>query len=112
MFSPVATMDASQRRAQSLRSGAELIADARPRTKVTLAGVVTYVVLHKRGAPVGFAADLDDGSGTVRIQWHGQVAIPGIVPGRPLMVRGTISTVDGVPTMYNPRYELLATVRR
>ncbi|NJC22141.1 hypothetical protein BJ994_001217 [Arthrobacter pigmenti] len=47
-------------------------------------------------------------SGTsVRLVWTGQRKISGIDPGVELAFEGMLSIVDGVPTIYNPRYEII-----
>lgn len=43
----------------------------------------------------------------VRLVWTGQRRIPGIDPGIELAFEGMISLVDGTPTIYNPRYEII-----
>ncbi len=49
------------------------------------------------------------GSPAVRIQlvWMGQRRVPGIVAGAELSFEGMASPVDGIPTIYNPRYEII-----
>lgn len=39
--------------------------------------------------------------------WNGQRRVPGIEAGTRLLFEGMIARVDGVPTIYNPRYEIL-----
>jgi hypothetical protein len=81
-------------------------------------GMVDNVRRPGRGAPARFAADLvtepagpGQVSGTgerIRLVWIGQRSVPGIEPGRWLHVEGFRADHDGVPTVFNPRYELLA----
>lgn len=82
-------------------------------------GTVTSVTYP--GAAARFSADLalhgpgpgqTQPAGTrIRLVWIGQRTVTGITAGRRLYVRGFLSRRDsrhdGIPTMYNPRYELL-----
>ncbi len=85
-------------------------------------GMVDNVRRPGRDGPARFAADLvtePAGPGRVsssgeriRLVWIGQRSVPGIEPGRWLHVEGFQADHDGVPTVFNPRYELLAGVHR
>jgi hypothetical protein len=86
--------------------GATAIADCPDREPVVLAGMLRTVRLRPRaGVPV-LEADLWDGTGSVTVSWLGRRQIPGISPGRRIMVRGRITTVGGQRSVYNPIYEL------
>lgn len=41
------------------------------------------------------------------LAWNGQRRVPGIEAGTRLRFEGMIARIDGVPTIYNPRYEIL-----
>ena len=43
----------------------------------------------------------------VHLRWLGQRSVPGITPGTNLLFEGMISLHQGVPTILNPRYEIL-----
>lgn len=43
----------------------------------------------------------------LRLVWLGRRRVPGIVAGTRLRVEGMVSLRDGLPTMYNPRYEII-----
>jgi hypothetical protein len=51
-------------------------------------------------------ADLWDGTGSVTLLWLGRRDIPGVQPGRRLIVRDRIPRIRGARTIYNPRYQL------
>jgi hypothetical protein len=51
-------------------------------------------------------ADLWDGTGSVTLIWLGRRDIPGIQPGRRLIVRGRITRIHGERAIYNPVYQL------
>lgn len=52
-------------------------------------------------------AELYDGTGTVDLIWLGRRRIPGIEPGRSLLVRGRICEQGSREVIFNPWYELL-----
>jgi hypothetical protein len=52
-------------------------------------------------------AELYDGTGTVSLVWLGRRRIPGIEPGRSLLVRGRICEQGSREVIFNPWYELL-----
>jgi hypothetical protein len=96
-----------QEYARSGKSGAQSIADAPDRERVTLRGALRTVTLRPRGGVPALEAELNDGSGVITIVWLGRRRIAGIEPGRAIEVQGRIGAHDGVRVMYNPRYELI-----
>ncbi|REE03302.1 OB-fold nucleic acid binding domain-containing protein [Citricoccus nitrophenolicus] len=81
-------------------------------------GLVAAVRLTAAAGPVRFAVDLvteaprpgrvSTGGERLRLVWIGQRRIPGIEAGRWLRIEGFLSEHDDLPTVFNPRYELLA----
>lgn len=55
----------------------------------------------------GRSPERSPSAGFVRLVWTGQRRISGIDPGIELAFEGMISVVDGMPTIYNPRYEII-----
>jgi len=54
-------------------------------------------------------ADLWDGSGLITLIWLGRRSIAGITAGRALIAQGRLTKgPSDQPTLFNPRYELLA----
>lgn len=47
----------------------------------------------------------------VALVWHGQRSVPGIMAGTRLRCVAVVSFTDSVPTMYNPRYEIITPKR-
>ncbi|HEX2858024.1 MAG TPA: OB-fold nucleic acid binding domain-containing protein [Propionibacteriaceae bacterium] len=86
----------------------EHLDECRLRTEVTLEGRITVLTLSATGVGRGLEAELDDGTGTVRLVWLGRPSVPGIVAGRRLRVTGRLTQSDGRRTIFNPRYQLLA----
>ena len=54
-------------------------------------------------------AELWDGTGQVTLVWLGRRDIPGIQPGRRIVVHGRLTNRKGEPTIFNPSYELQPT---
>jgi hypothetical protein len=83
------------------------IGEVRDRERARLAGTVRAVTLRPPSTAPAFEVILDDGTGALRVVWMGQRDIPGISPGRGLLVEGRVSRDTHGPTMRDPRYELL-----
>jgi hypothetical protein len=98
---------AAERPAPAQTSG-PTIATATERTEVTLRGWLSMLTLRPRGDTPWLEAELRDASAPLTLIWMGRLAIPGINPGREILVRGRVCVVDGQRRMYNPYYELLS----
>lgn len=46
--------------------------------------------------------------GRLRVVWLGRRRIPGVEAGTELRLQGMVTVRDGLPTMFNPRYEILS----
>ncbi|WP_159734759.1 hypothetical protein [Arthrobacter sp. 9V] len=44
----------------------------------------------------------------LRVIWLGRTRVPGIEAGVELRLDGMVTQVDGLPAMFNPRYEILS----
>jgi hypothetical protein len=75
-------------------------------SKTCVIGTIRSITLQPVTGTPALHADLWDGTGSIRLIWLGRREIPGIDPGRELLVEGRIIEEHGHPTMYNPRYEL------
>jgi hypothetical protein len=78
---------------------------------------VTFVPADQTAAFSAIISDVDPrqpGSargarrGRLRVVWLGRRRVPGIEAGTEVRLEGMVSPVDGLPTMYNPRYEILS----
>lgn len=105
-----AEFEASQERRRTSRSGCCPVAQVEDRHRTTVAGVLRSVTLRSRQTVPALEAELYDGTGTLRLVWLGRREIPGVHPGRRLRVAGMVSGAGGTPTLFNPRYELMADV--
>jgi amino acid transporter len=82
------------------------ISDVPERTVVDVAGTLRAVTLRPRGPSLTMEADLWDGTGSITLVWLGRRDIPGIQPGRRIVVHGRLASIKGEATMFNPSYEL------
>ncbi|WP_338752072.1 OB-fold nucleic acid binding domain-containing protein [Janibacter alittae] len=74
---------------------------------VTVAGAIAAVTLRPRATVPALVATLDDGSLAIQLVWLGRRRIAGIEPGAYVKVHGLLCRPGGVPTIYNPAYELM-----
>jgi hypothetical protein len=85
------------------------IADSQQRERVDLAGTLRAVTMRPRGGSLSTEAELWDGTGQVTLVWLGRRSIPGVEPGRRIVVHGRLASRKGEPTIFNPSYELQPT---
>lgn len=77
------------------------------RQPATVAGCVRCITLPPRqGMPV-LVAELFDGDRSVNLVWIGRRRIAGIEPGVFLTAEGRIAKVKGLPTIFNPTYQIV-----
>ena len=85
------------------------VAECRRGEMVRLRGSLRTLTLQPRGGVPFLEAELRDEAGdALDIIFMGRRQIPGIVPGREVIVEGRLTSDEGRRTMYNPRYELLS----
>lgn len=101
----------SQRDADELlqaarRSGASTIGDLTDRQIATVTGTVRAVTLRPRSTVPALVVEIFDGSQSLVLVWLGRRQIRGIEPGAYLQATGRVCVREGVPTMFNPSYEL------
>ena len=77
-----------------------------PGETVTVRGMVRSVTLQPRTITPALEIELYDGSGSVSVVWLGRRQIPGIEPGRTMVVCGRLTCNTENPTIFNPKYEL------
>ena len=68
---------------------------------------VTYVPASEVAAFTATVAD-HEGPGRLRVIWLGRRRVPGIDAGTEVRLQGMLTVREGVPTMFNPRYEILS----
>jgi amino acid transporter len=91
---------------QAALPGCVPIAQTKHREVVDVTGTLRTVTLRPRGPSLTMEADLWDGTGNITLVWLGRRDIPGIEPGRRILVHGRLATIKGEPTIFNPQYEL------
>jgi hypothetical protein len=79
---------------------------------------VTYVPADQTAAFSAMVSDADPREpgagaaagprGRLRVVWLGRRRVSGIEAGTEVRLKGMLSRVDGLPTMFNPRYEILS----
>ncbi|MDA8434950.1 MAG: OB-fold nucleic acid binding domain-containing protein [Actinomycetales bacterium] len=87
--------------------GATHIRDCVGGTTATVTGRLRSVTLRPVAKAPAVEAELWDGTGRMTLLFLGRRRIPGITPGRHVVVHGRPICRDGETAMVNPRYELL-----
>jgi hypothetical protein len=86
--------------------GVAPIRSCTPGETVTVSGMVRSMTIRPRSTVPALEIDLYDGSGSVSVVWLGRRRIPGIDPGRSIVVCGRLTCNTDSPTIYNPKYRL------
>lgn len=100
-------LDAEEISEQSRATGAQQAKDCCRGDEVTMRGELRSVQTCSKTTKTGVIAEFYDGTDTVTLKWIGRNRIPGIEPGRRLLVRGRVGETGGAKVLYNPYYELL-----
>jgi hypothetical protein len=89
--------------------GVTPIGEAQPRQEVTVAGEITSLRIVPRAGTPSLEATVNDGTGSLVVVWTGRRNIPGVAPGKRLVLsgRGAPQGAANRLTVFNPRYELL-----
>ncbi len=85
------------------------IAESQHRDRVELAGTLRAVTMRPHTGGLTMEAELWDGTGQVTLVWLGRRHIPGIQPGRRIIVHGRLTHHRGERTIFNPSYQLQPT---
>lgn len=90
------------------RSGDTSIAGLRDRQRATVIGDIVAVTRSVPGSRPRLDLDVDDGTGTVAVRFLGQRDVPGLFPGRRVVITGRFADVGaGGLIVFNPVYRLL-----
>ena len=109
LTSPEHVLESEELRSQTADVGCTPISEVTDRSIVRCRGVIRSVSLRPRSESVpALVVDLDDGPRTMNLVWLGRRTIAGIDPGVFVTVHGRVCMRHGVPTMFNPAYELRA----
>ncbi len=99
-------LDAEELAQTSEESGACQAATCQRGEEVTMLGRLRSVEACPQAATGCLEAEFFDGTDAVTLVWIGRRRIPGIEPGRRILVRGRIGERDGAKVIFNPYYEL------
>ncbi|AFU03837.1 hypothetical protein NBRGN_054_00760 [Nocardia brasiliensis NBRC 14402] len=99
-------MDAEELAEKSEASGACRASECRRGDEATMLGRLRSVEACPKSAGASVQAEFFDGTDAITLVWIGRRRIPGIEPGRRILVRGRVGDRDGRKVIYNPYYEL------
>ncbi len=94
-------------REESERVGATPICDLPNRERADVCGTVRSVTLRPRADIPALVVEIYDGSRPLHLVWLGRREILGIHSGVQLRATGRVSYYRGVPTIFNPFYEIV-----
>jgi len=88
------------------RLGGTPIIDLVDRSEASVCGAVRSVTLRPRVNVPALVVEIYDGSKILNLIWLGRRRIGGVVPGTYLMAHGRVTYRHGIPTIFNPAYEI------
>ena len=103
----VTQIEAEELKEDAARMGCTPMCDLRDRQEATVSGTVRAVTLRPRVNVPALVIDLYDGSRTINLIWLGRRTIGGIQPGTYLRAHGRVTYSRGIPTIFNPSYEIV-----
>lgn len=103
----VTQIEADELKQDSARMGCTAMCDLLDRQEAVVAGTVRAVTLRPRVNVPALVVDLYDGSRTINLVWLGRRTIGGIEPGTYVRATGRVTTMRGIPTIFNPAYEIV-----
>jgi RecG-like helicase len=103
----VTQIEADELQEDAARLGCTPMSDLRDREEATVSGTVRAVTLRPRVNVPALVVDLYDGSRTINLIWLGRRTIGGIQPGTYLRAHGRVTYTRGIPTIFNPSYEIV-----
>ncbi len=99
-------LEALELQEDTSRLGVTPIADLKDRAVASVCGAVRSVTLRPRVNVPALVVEIYDGSKILNLVWLGRRRIGGIVPGTYLTVHGRVTYRHGIPTIFNPSYEI------
>ena len=99
-------LDAEELAEKSEASGACRASECRRGDEATMLGRLRSVEACPKSSGASLQAEFFDGTDAITLVWIGRRRIPGIEPGRRILVRGRVGDRDGRKVIYNPYYEL------
>lgn len=99
--------EAQELREETERQGATPICDLPNRERAAVCGTVRSVTLRPRADVPALVVEIYDGSRPLHLVWLGRREIVGIQAGVQLRATGRVSYYRGIPTIFNPFYEIV-----
>lgn len=99
-------LDAEELAESAEASGACRASECRRGEEVAMLGRLRSVETCSKAAGATIEAEFFDGTDAISLVWIGRRRIPGIEPGRKILVRGRVGEKDGRKVIFNPYYEL------
>ncbi|MEV5832165.1 OB-fold nucleic acid binding domain-containing protein [Nocardia sp. NPDC052112] len=99
-------LDAEELAESADASGACRASDCQRGEEATMLGRLRSVEACPKSVGASVQAEFFDGTDAISLVWIGRRRIPGIEPGRKILVRGRVGDRDGRKVIYNPYYEL------
>ena len=103
----VTQIEADELKEDAARMGCTPMAELQDRQEATVSGTVRALTLRPRVNVPALVIDLYDGSRTINLIWLGRRTIGGIQPGTYLRAHGRVTYTRGIPTIFNPSYEIV-----
>jgi hypothetical protein len=103
----VTQIEADELQEDAARMGCVPMSELVDRQEATVSGTVRAITLRPRVNVPALVVDLYDGSRTINLVWLGRRTIGGIEPGTYLRASGRVTWTRGVPTIFNPAYEIV-----
>jgi RecG-like helicase len=103
----VTQLEADELQEDAARMGCVPMCDLQDRQEATVSGTVRAVTLRPRVNVPALVVDLYDGTRTINLVWLGRRTIGGIQPGTYLRASGRVTHSRGIPTIFNPAYEIV-----
>jgi RecG-like helicase len=103
----VTQIEADELQEDAARLGCTRMCDLKDRAEATVSGTVRAVTLRPRVNVPALVVDLYDGTRTIHLVWLGRRTIAGISPGTYLRASGRVTYSRGIPTIFNPAYEIV-----
>jgi hypothetical protein len=88
------------------RLGGTPIIDLVDRWQASVFGAVRSVTLRPRVNVPALVVEIYDGSKALNLIWLGRPRAGGVVPGIYLSAHGRVTFQHGIPTIFNPSYEI------
>lgn len=78
-----------------------------PRARVSVAGVIFSLTRSLPSSPPCLDLTIGDGTDTVNARFLGRREVPGLFPGRAVVLHGVFCSESDGLVVFNPEYELL-----